>query len=119
MVGDGATESRVVCLGEASRGQPEAAQKSLARLDGIALLRISEDVVALAQALVEWRAIPEVAAADAMHVGVAAVNGIHYLLTWNCKHIANAERFDAIASVCVDCVYKPPIICTPDELFGA
>ncbi len=103
---------------EASRGQPEAAQKRLALLDGIALLRISEDVAVLAQALVKRRAIPEVAAADAVHVAVAAVNGIHYLLTWNCRHIANAERFDAISSVCVDCGYKPPIICTPDELFG-
>ena len=105
-------------IAEASRGHEEAAQKRLALLDGIALLRISEDVVALAQALVDHHAIPEVANADAVHVAAAAVNGIHYLLTWNCKHIANAERFDAIATVCLENGYKPPIICTPDELAG-
>ena len=63
-------------------------------------------------------AIPEAASADAVHVAVAAVNGVHYLLTWNCKHIANAERFDAIAAACLESGYKPPIICTPDELTG-
>jgi hypothetical protein len=97
-------------IAEASRGDESAAQKRLALLDGIALLRIGEEVAALAQALVDRHAIPAVAN--------AAVNGVHYLMTWNCKHIANAERFDAIAAVCVDRGYQPPIICTPDELTG-
>ena len=103
---------------EASRGHEAAAAKRLALLDGISLLRVSDDVAALAQALVDHNAIPEAANADAVHVAVAAVNGIHYLMTWNCKHIANAERFDAIAGVCLENGYKPPIICTPDELSG-
>jgi predicted nucleic acid-binding protein len=103
---------------EASRGHEEAAQKRLALLDGIELLRITEEVTQFAQALVTGHAIPEAAAADAVHVAVAAVNGIHYLLTWNCKHIANAERFEVIRAVCLDNGYQPPILCTPDELPG-
>jgi hypothetical protein len=113
-----ACRCRELVILEASRGHEEAAQKRLALLDGIELLRITEEVTQLAQALVEGRAIPEVAAADAVHVAVAAVNGIHYLLTWNCKHIANAERFEAIQAVCLDTGYQPPILCTPDELPG-
>lgn len=105
-------------IAEASRGDVEAAQKRLALLDGISLLRVSDEVAALAQALVERRAIPEQASADAVHVAVAAVNGIHYLLTWNCTHIANAERFEAIEQTCLENGYKSPIICTPDELTG-
>ncbi len=105
-------------IAEASRGHKEAAQKRLALLDGISLLRVSEEVAAFAQALVERHAIPEVAAADAVHVAVAAVNGIHYLLTWNCKHIANANRFEAIERTCLENGYQSPIICTPDELTG-
>lgn len=105
-------------IAEASRGHEEAAAKRLALLDGISLLRVSDAVAILAQALVDRHAIPEVANADAVHVAVAAVNGIHYLMTWNCKHIANAERFDAITGVCLENGYKPPIICTPDELSG-
>ena len=103
-------------IAEASRGHEEAAQKRLALLDGISLLRVSEEVAAFAQALVERHAIPQVAAADAVHVAVAAVNGIHYLLTWNCKHIANAARFEAIEKTCLENSYKSSIICTPDEL---
>lgn len=105
-------------IAEASRGQEEAASRRLAFLDGIALLRIGEEVARFAQVLVEQHAIPVAAAADAVHVAVAAVNGIHYLLTWNCTHIANAERFEAIQTVCVESGYKSPIICTPDELTG-
>ncbi len=105
-------------IAEASRGHEDAAQQRLALLEGIALLRVSDEVAAFAQALVTRHAIPEVASADAVHVAVAAVNGIHYLLTWNCKHIANAERFDAIAAACLENGYKPPIICTPDVLIG-
>jgi predicted nucleic acid-binding protein len=105
-------------IAEASRGHEEAAQKRLALLDGISLLRVSDEVAVLAQALVDRHAIPRIANTDAVHVAIAAVNGIHYLMTWNCTHIANAERFDAITGVCLENGYKPPIICTPDELSG-
>jgi predicted nucleic acid-binding protein len=103
---------------EAGRGHAEAAAKRMALLEGISLLRMSDAVMMLSQRLIDRRAIPEVASADAIHVATAAVNGVHYLLTWNCKHIANAERFDAICTVCLNAGYRPPIICTPDELSG-
>jgi hypothetical protein len=75
-------------------------------------------VIEFAARLVQQGVIPKKAATDALHVALACTHGIHYLLTWNCKHIANAERFDAIANACLKNGYKPPIICTPDELTG-
>ena len=51
-----------------------------------------------------------------MHIAVAAVHGVEYLLTWNCKHIANATMRQAIEGVCREAGYEPPIICTPEEL---
>lgn len=105
-------------IAEAGRGNLDAARSRLALLEGIPLLHVSEEVAIFAQALVDRHAIPNVAVADAVHVAIAAVNGIHYLLTWNCKHIANAERFEAIERTCVEHGYKSPIICTPDELCG-
>lgn len=54
-----------------------------------------------------------------MHIALAAVHGIHSLLTWNCKHLANAEIRDAIERVLLEGGCEPPIICTPDELMGA
>jgi hypothetical protein len=53
---------------------------------------------------------------DAFHIAIAAVNGLDYLLTWNCKHIANATLRGRIEKVCRGCGYEPPIICTPEEL---
>jgi predicted nucleic acid-binding protein len=103
---------------EASRGHEEAAVKRLALLDGVDLLRITEEVTGFAQVLIDRHAIPLAASADAIHVAIAAVNGMNYLLTWNCKHIANAERRDAILATCLQRGYKPPVICTPDELVG-
>ena len=45
-------------------------------------------------------------------------DAMDYLLTWNCKHIANAEKFPDIEQVCNAMNYKVPIICTPEELLG-
>ena len=60
--------------------------------------------------------LPEKAAIDALHIGVAAVHGMDYLLTWNCTHIANASTRGQIEAVCRDNGLAPPIICTPIEL---
>ena len=105
-------------IAEVSRGDEAAAEKRLALLDGIELLRITDEVAEFATALVAGGGVPEAAGADAVHVAVAAVNGIHYLLTWNCAHIANAKRFEAIQTICIEHGYKSPILCTPDELIG-
>ena len=72
----------------------------------------------LARDLVNRHAIPQEAVEDAVHIAIAAVHGIDYLLTWNCAHIANAQRRDAIEQVCRDNGYEPPLICTPEELLG-
>jgi hypothetical protein len=61
-------------------------------------------------------ALPPKAAEDALHIAVAVIHGIEYLLTWNCKHIANAEKEHAITAVCRRNNFEPPIICTPEEL---
>lgn len=105
-------------IAEASRGDTDAAARRMALLDGMQVLRIGDTVAALAQRFLDRHAIPAAAGADAVHVAIAAVSGIQYLVTWNCKHIANAERFDAIATVCVEMGFRSPIICTPDELTG-
>lgn len=103
-------------ISEASKGFPEASQCRLAAIADLPLLRISEDVRALARALMESHALPEKAEADAYHVAIAAVNGVAYLLTWNCTHIANAHARPKIENTCRALGYEPPVICTPIEL---
>ena len=80
------------------------------------LLDTTEAAVILAEELVRARALPEKAADDALHIAVAANQKIPYLLTWNCRHMANATMRPVIEAVCAAKGYKAPIICTPEEL---
>ena len=77
-------------IAEAGLGNPEAAERHLAAIEGIVELQATEAVRVLGRELVSRSALPAKAEIDAYHVAIAAVNGIEYLLTWNCTHIANA-----------------------------
>lgn len=101
---------------EASLGHPDAAQRRLKIIAEIPELEATEEVRALGQALISQGAIPPKAEVDAYHVAIAAVNGVEYLLTWNCTHIANALMRPKIEAICRSCGYEPPVICTPQEL---
>lgn len=106
-------------LDEAGSGDPTAAQERLAYLDGLPLLDIQHpDVAALADRLIAEHLLPEKAAADARHVAVSTVFGVDYLLTWNCKHIANAETLPRIYSMLRDSGFEPPLVVTPEEFSG-
>lgn len=105
-------------VAEAERGDPDAATKRLNQLQKIPKLSIIDEVVTFADKLVQKGAIPLKAADDAMHIAVAAVHGIDYLLTWNCRHIDNAETKPLIRKVCENSDYVYPEICTPQELMG-
>ena len=105
-----------IVVAEASRGNADAATRRLAAIECIAELDVSEDAKSLAKALITEHSFPAKAELDAFHVAVAAVNGVNYLLTWNCTHIANAVMRPRIEQVCRKHGFEPPIICTPSEL---
>jgi hypothetical protein len=81
-------------------------------------LEIDDRVTALGKRLVAGIPLPPKARADALHIAVAAVNGMDYLLTWNCAHIANAAIRPRIEDICRTMGFEPPVICTPLELLG-
>ncbi|MCW5206562.1 type II toxin-antitoxin system VapC family toxin, partial [Desulfobulbus sp. F5] len=103
-------------LQEAGAGDPDAAQKRLEQLDDIPELDITEEVEQLASILIQKVPLPAKARIDALHIAAAALNGMDYLLTWNCSHIANAVLRPKIEAVCRELGYEPPSICTPQEL---
>ena len=72
----------------------------------------------LSKALIDESAIPRKALDDALHVAVAAVNGMDFLLTWNCRHIDNAEMKPKIRKIIENQGYQCPEIATPIELMG-
>lgn len=103
---------------ESSAGDKNAAAKRMALVRKIDILDISDEVIDLAQHMIHVKAVPKKAVQDAYHVAVSAVHGMDYLLTWNCKHIANAEMRLKIQAACRDQGFTAPVICTPQELSG-
>jgi len=101
---------------EAGEGDPEIAKKRINYLNDIDSLNISNESVQLAESLVQTDAVPHQFGEDALHIAICAVNGIDYLLTWNCKHLANAIRRHKIEAIVEKKGYQCPIICTPAEL---
>ena len=101
---------------ECSDGDPAAAQERLVFLKGIPLLEVSDAADTLAESLLNNVPLPAKAAIDAYHISLAAVHGVEYLLTWNCRHIANPALRLRIESVCRKLGCEPPVICTPQEL---
>lgn len=101
---------------EAAGGDPGAAVLRLAALEGITILDVGPVAADLARNLVAQHALPAKAAVDALHIAIAAVNGMDFLLTWNCKHIANATTRRAIEKACRVAGFAPPLMCTPEEL---
>jgi hypothetical protein len=103
-------------LDEASKGDPEAAALRLATLEQIAVLDVNDDATVLTEELIAGGGLPQQARVDAFHVAVATVHGMDYLLSWNCKHIANATLRSRIEAICRAAGYEPPVICMPLEL---
>jgi len=103
---------------ECSAGDPDAANERLALLDNVGFLDITDSARRLAEHLTGAGAIPNTEPRDALHISIAAANGIQYLLTWNFKHIANAVMRERIERTCRDSGFEPPVICTPEELTG-
>ena len=103
---------------EAERGDEEAAKERLQALEDVPLLQLDNDALILAEQLISTNALPKEAVEDALHIAVATVNGVDFLLTWNFKHIANATMRGQIEQVCRETGYEPPVICSPQELMG-
>jgi predicted nucleic acid-binding protein len=107
--------SELVLL-EAGGGDPRAAQERLAVLRAIQSIDIGEEAQHLAAELVRAGAVPATELRDALHIAVCATNGVDYLLTWNCAHLANAQLRARIDEVCVVGGFRPPGIATPRQL---
>jgi predicted nucleic acid-binding protein len=103
-------------LTEAGRGDATAAALRLQVLADVSALPVTAEAEQLAGQLIQDQAMAAEAAIDALHVAVAVVNGMDYLVTWNCAHIANAELRVKIEGTCRQARLQAPIICTPEEL---
>jgi len=103
-------------IAEASCGNPEAVENRFKILKDIPILETTQQAESLAQCIMDSVDLPVKANEDALHIAIASVNQINYLLTWNCKHIANAVLIPKIHQVCMKEGFSCPVLCTPQEL---
>jgi predicted nucleic acid-binding protein len=103
---------------ETSQGDSAIASQRLEIVRNFALLDLNQSVFDLAEQFLERSNLPSKADVDAIHIATATVHGMDYLLTWNCKHIANAQIQRKLAQISLDFGYELPILCTPYELLG-
>jgi hypothetical protein len=103
-------------INEASSGDNIAANLRLNKLYNLPLLDIDDRVLQLTKSLLLSGIIPQKATEDALHISIATVHKIDFLLTWNCKHIANANINNQLRKIIVKMGYDMPVICTPNEL---
>jgi hypothetical protein len=96
-----------------SQGDAAIASQRLEIVRNFALLELNQSVLDLAEQFLGRSSLPAKADVDAIHIAAATVHSTDYLLTWNCKHIANAQ-----AEISFDFGYELPILCTPYELLG-
>jgi predicted nucleic acid-binding protein len=105
-------------IDEITAGDPIAAEKRLALVDDLPLLDITDSVRQVAKDIMLSGLLPERATRDAIHIAVASVHCIDILLTWNCRHIANAKIMKEIRKIVAESGHELSTLCTPEELVG-
>jgi predicted nucleic acid-binding protein len=108
----------VMVVEEVQSGDPSAAERRLAAIASLPILETNEAAEALAQMLIDEGHIPTESVEDALHIALATVHGMDFLLTWNFRHINNAQMKTRIRTAVESMGYKCPVICSPEELEG-
>ena len=103
---------------EIRAGDREAAERRLAYVSDFPRLNISDEARFIARGLLSRGAVPPGSAEDALHIGIAAAQGVDYLLTWNFRHINNVETELAVRREVEQCGYRCPLLCSPEQLGG-
>jgi len=101
---------------EISQGDATAAQRRLDLIQDIPNLLISDAATELAELLIKQGAVPEGSEEDALHIAIAAAQGVDYVLTWNFKHINNATTRKLIIKTVETYSFTCPLLCSPEEL---
>lgn len=107
-----------VVIDEIQRGDSSIAKNRLEVVASLPRLLVTDQATTLAQSIISKGFLPQKAFPDALHISIATVHQVEYLLTWNCKHIANVEVLPRIADLLENLGLDLPMICTPEELLG-
>ena len=103
---------------ESCKGDKEQAKKRLKAIESFPALKVDDETKELAKKIINGRAIPKEYPEDAVHISLAAVNGIDIIVTWNFSHINNPFTRLMVRQIVENQGFVCPEICSPDELLG-
>ena len=103
-------------VAEAGKGHPEAAQRRIDAISSLPFLEVTPEVRLFAELILRETRLPASARSDAKHIATAALHGMDFLLTWNCRHLANPEIFPHVRRTCESAGVRAPEICTPEDI---
>lgn len=103
---------------EISAGDVNAAVARLRAVADVPSLQVKPEAEELAALLLRSKGVPENSAREALHIAIAASQGIDYLLAWNFKHIKHASTRALVANLVTGFGFVCPVLCSPEELGG-
>ncbi|MGI8495803.1 MAG: type II toxin-antitoxin system VapC family toxin [Pyrinomonadaceae bacterium] len=108
----------VAVLDELNKGEPPNKRKCLELIENVPLVLVEPEITAIVQTYIQRKVMPENPVGDALHLALASFHKCDFLLTWNCKHLANANKFGHIRQInALLGLYNPSLV-TPLELLG-
>lgn len=108
----------VAVLDELSRGEFPGRDKAIELVSKLPLIAVEPAIIEIVQAYIQHRVMPSDPVGDALHLALASYHKCDFLLTWNCRHLANANKFGHIRRVNVMLGLYVPMLVTPLELMG-
>ena len=108
----------VAVLDELSRGNFPAKEDAIELISSLPLIPVESVVAEIVQIYIQQQVMPSDPVGDALHLALASYHKCDFLLTWNCRHLANANKFGHIRRVNAMLGLYVPMLVTPLELMG-
>jgi predicted nucleic acid-binding protein len=106
-----------IVFDECADGDATAAAERLRAIADLNFVSVTAEDQRLINALLDKNAVPKTEPKDAAHIALAAVHGVELLVTWSFRHIANPSMRRRIEDVIGNAGFRPPIICSPEEIW--
>ncbi|CAC5343186.1 MULTISPECIES: type II toxin-antitoxin system VapC family toxin [Planktothrix] len=108
----------IAVLDELNQGNFPSKEKAIQLLNDIPLIDIEAEIAEIVEAYIQNQVMPNDPLGDALHLAMASYHKCDFLLTWNCRHLANANKFGHIRRINVMLGLYVPLLVTPLELIG-
>ncbi len=103
---------------ELNEGDYPIKNDALALIEDLSVLEVDRPVIEIVNAYVINKAMPKNPKGDALHLALATYHKCDFLLTWNCNHLANPNKFIHLSAVNALLGYLTPQLTTPFAMLG-